>query len=111
MPDTMADRRNAPRYPMILVAEIRELHGDVKLSARTSDLSRTGCYVDTLNPFPQGSSVRIKLSRDDETFDALGKVMYVSQGLGMGIHFEESLPTKQLATLERWLQWAAQHPE
>jgi hypothetical protein len=111
MPDTMADRRASARYPIILIAEVRELQGGMKLSAQTSDLSRTGCYVDTLTPFPKGSSVRIKLSRDDETFEATGKVMYVSTGLGMGMQFDEPLPLKQADMLERWLQWAAKQPE
>ena len=111
MPDTMADRRNATRYPMILIAEIRDLQGENKLSARTSDLSRTGCYIDTLNPLPKGSSVRIKLLRDDKTFEAVGKVMYVSPGLGMGIQFDEPLPPKQVVLLENWLQHGAKQPD
>ena len=50
MPDRMVDRRNAPRNPLFLTAEVTELSSDAILSARTSDVSRTGCYIDTLNP-------------------------------------------------------------
>jgi len=103
----MADRRIAPRYPVTLVAEIRDPNGEKKFNARTSDLSRTGCYVDTLTPLPQGSVIRIKLTRRDESFEAAGKVMYVSQGLGMGIQFEDPLPPKQAAVLDIWLKSAA----
>jgi len=46
MSDKMADRRIAPRYPVILRTE---LTGGGKISARTSDLSRIDCYVDTLD--------------------------------------------------------------
>jgi len=43
MPDVMADRRNSPRFALILVATLKEQGSDVKLSPRTSDVSRTGC--------------------------------------------------------------------
>lgn len=103
MPDTMADRRIAPRYAVTLIAEIRDSNGEKKFNARTSDLSRTGCYVDTLTPLPKGSSLRIKLTRKDETFEAACKVMYVSPGLGMGVQFENPLPSQQAAVLDIWL--------
>lgn len=40
MPDKMADRRVAPRYPLILRVELVEFPAGAKISARTSDLSR-----------------------------------------------------------------------
>jgi len=111
MPDTMADRRIAPRYPVILIAQVRDLNGEKRFSARTSDLSRTGCYIDTLTPLPKGSSVRIRLARTDESFEAAATVMYVSPGLGMGVRFEEPIPQDQIALLESWLQYAANQRE
>jgi PilZ domain len=110
-PDTMADRRIAPRYPVILIAQVRDLNGEKKFNARTSDLSRTGCYVDTLTPLPKGSSMRITLMRFEEIFEATGTVMYVSPGLGMGVRFEEPLPRDQIAVLESWLQRTANQRE
>jgi hypothetical protein len=107
MPDVMLDRRNAPRYALILVAEITEFPSGTKLTARSSDLSRSGCYIDTLNPIPMGSTVRVRLTRGGDVFEASGKVMYVSGGLGMGIAFEEPLPVSQLAVLDRWLSDAS----
>jgi hypothetical protein len=103
MPDVMLDRRGAPRFALSLVAEITELPSGTKLSARSSDLSRSGCYIDTLNPIPMGSPVRVRLVRGGDAFEALGKIMYVSGGLGMGIAFEEHLPSSQLAILDKWL--------
>jgi hypothetical protein len=35
-------------------AEVVELPRGARLHARTSDISRSGCYIDTLNPIPQG---------------------------------------------------------
>ena len=101
MPDVTVERRSAPRHAMVLAAEVVELPRGTKLSARTSDISRTGCYIDTLNPIPQGSEVRVRLTHHEDTFVALGRVVYVSYGLGMGIAFVK-VEDEQLARLDRW---------
>lgn len=110
MPDNMADRRNALRYPLILIAEVTELKSGTRISARTSDLSRTACYVDTLKPFLSGSLVRVKLTHESENIDVQGTVRYVSPGLGMGVQFEAQPPVKPLAILDRWLAAAEKQP-
>jgi hypothetical protein len=107
MPNMMSDRRVASRYAVILPAEVIELSHGVKLNARTSDLSRTGCYLDTLQPLPSGSAVRIRLRQGSESIEVHGVVRYVSRGLGMGVQFEDQIPAKQLAILENWLAMAA----
>lgn len=55
------ERRSAPRYPLVLAMEVVELPRGAKLSARTSDVSRTGCYIDTLNPIPKDSQIRLRI--------------------------------------------------
>ena len=110
MPDKMADRRVAPRYPIIRKAEVIEIEGGAKLIARTSDISRTGCYVDTRQTLTSGSAIRIKLSHGSESFEVQGTVKYVSPGLGMGVLFEDQIPAKQLASLSSWLEVAAKQP-
>jgi PilZ domain len=101
MPDVTVERRSAPRHAMVLAAEVIELPRGAKLNARTADISRTGCYIDTLNPIPQGAEVRLRLTHGTETFVTLGRVVYVSYGLGMGIAFA-SVEEEQLARLDRW---------
>ena len=103
MPEVTVERRNAPRYAMVLAAEVVELPRGARLSARTSDISRTGCYVDTLNPVPQGSRVRIRFTHHGEVFEGVGSVVYVSRGLGMGVRFTE-VPPEQQARLHQWLE-------
>ena len=99
----MQDRRNAGRKPLILAVEVVEVASGARLSARTSDVSRTGCYVDTLNPTPTGTVVRVKLAHDGEELDLLARIVYVSSRLGMGVRFDESITPEQLAVLDRWL--------
>jgi hypothetical protein len=107
MPDVIADRRDAPRYPLTLAAEVIELASGIKALARTSDVSRTGCYIDTLNPSPKGAQILIRLIHGGEIFETQATVMYVSPGLGMGVRFREQVTQDQLTLLDRWLGEAA----
>jgi hypothetical protein len=103
MPDAMTDRRVAIRYPLILIAEVTDLLSSTKFTARTSDISRTGCYIDMLHPLPRGSQLQVRLQSQRETFESPATVMYVSPGLGIGVAFAENLSPNQQAILERWL--------
>lgn len=102
----MAERRQAPRYPLILTAEVVHLPSKARFVAQTSDLSRSGCYIDTLNPLPPGSKIHVRLQHEQESFESDGRVIYISPGLGMGIAFTSASPG-QTAVLERWLSAAA----
>ncbi|MGB7845512.1 MAG: PilZ domain-containing protein [Candidatus Acidiferrum sp.] len=79
MPDVALERRNAPRITLVPAVEVVELPSGAKLGGRTSDVSRTGCYIDTLNPVSKGSQVRVRLTYSQEVFETLGKVVYVSR--------------------------------
>ena len=103
MPDVPVERRIALRYPMVLAVDVVDLPRGAKQSARISDISRTGCYVDTFNPIARGSRVRIRFTHHQEDFEAIGSVVYVSQGLGMGIQFTEVSQEKQVR-LDQWLE-------
>jgi PilZ domain len=107
MADTMADRRDSPRYALTLVAEVTEPLNVTVLNARSSDVSRSGCYIDTLNPMPPGTEVKIQLRSGDDVFDTQARVVYVCPGLGMGVHWGKGPQEKQFAILDRWLQKAA----
>ena len=109
MADVMADRREAPRYALILAAEVVEIASGASLTARSSDVSRTGCYIDTLNPVPLGSQVKVQLRSGDAAFEAAARVAYVCPGLGMGLHWGANVAPEKLALLDRWLAEAARH--
>ena len=107
MSEVTAERRAAPRYPLILAAEVVETTSGATLNARSSDVSRTGCYIDTLNPVPVGSQVRVQLRHGDTIFDAVGRVIYVCPGLGMGVNWGTDVASDKLMILDRWLLEAA----
>lgn len=97
-----AERRRSPRYPFFGSAEITELRTGVCLAGRTSELSRHGCYFDMMNPLPEGSTVQIRITNQEQTFEAKGHVVYSQSNMGMGVAFDEIEVSHQL-TLEKWL--------
>ncbi len=98
----MKERRAAARHFLVLEAEIIDETSRTKARSRTTDVSRVGCYLDTMNPFPAGTIIRLKLRLDGESFETRGRVVYQAQGMGMGIAFLEPDPA-QIAILDRWL--------
>jgi hypothetical protein len=96
------DRRRSPRYPFIADAEVTEIASDTKMSAKTSDLSAGGCFLDMLNPSPEGTEIVVRISHADTTFSARGKVVFFFPNMGMGVMFT-SVPESQQAILEKWL--------
>ncbi len=97
------DRRGVPRYSFIASAEETELDSGARISARVSDLSLKGCYLDTLNPFPKGTQIRVVVFHGDATFTALATVIYPQPHMGMGIEFSAVEPD-QLQVLQKWLE-------
>lgn len=105
-----AERRDAPRYPFICPAELMDLGGDTRISARTADLSLHGCYIDTLNPFPQDTRVRVQLSKHDQQVEVQARVTVCHMGSGMGLMFEQLTP-EQNSILLGWLEGTADREE
>lgn len=96
------ERRASERYPFTAEADVIDLQTNARLSARTSDLARGGCFIDTISTFPVGTNVSLRLTNERKTFEAQARVVYAQQGMGMGLAFAPSEPD-QLWVLEKWL--------
>jgi hypothetical protein len=96
------DRRSASRNMLVASAEAEELTHGVSLSARTSDISVHGCYLDTLNPFSPGTRIRVHLTKGNETFHSLAIVTYAHEGMGMGIAFTE-ISQQAREMIQKWI--------
>lgn len=79
------------------------MQADTRLNGRISDLSRGGCYVDTINPFPVGADVKIRIVRGNASFVADSRVTYAAPGMGMGLAFTRIEP-ERMQMLEQWLK-------
>lgn len=96
------ERRRSPRFPFIASAEVLEENNGSRLSARISDISAKGCYVDTINPLPGGTAVRVKIFNETQSFEAPATVAYSLTNLGMGLSFGEVQPNSR-NVLREWL--------
>lgn len=97
-----SERRTVPRYSLIATAEVIETVSDLRIPGRISEISRKGCYVDMLNPLPRDTRIRLRISRDRGNFVATGKIIYVQEGMGMGVLFLE-IADDQLEILDSWI--------
>lgn len=74
--------------------------------ARLSDLSRGGCFIDTIAQTPCGENIRFEVARDGEPLRFTGEVVYSLPGTGFGIRFTD-LTEEQTAYLDEKLAGVA----
>lgn len=101
-PVDSADRRKSARFAVSASADMLELRTRTRLSGRASDLGEGGCYVDTVTPFPAGTTVVLNLTSEHHKVHAMANVVYAHSGKGMGLAFAEMTPT-QRGNLTAWL--------
>jgi hypothetical protein len=101
-PSRNAKQRAVRRCALVASVEVTELRTGALLSARISELGVGGCYVDALNPFPEGALVALRILRDSGVFETKAKVVYCDSRFGMGLAFIEVTPDKR-SLLENWL--------
>ncbi len=93
-PSSVEHRRHA-RFPLTATVEALEPQSNTQISGRSSDVSLSGCYVDTLSPFPEGTIIRIRLTRENTSFEANAKVVFSQVGMGMGVAFTSAEKDQQ----------------
>ncbi len=91
--------RTTPRFTFIAEAEIVGMND----RSRISELSARGCYIDSINPLPKGTDVRVRIRYGCSTCEFSGKVIYTHAGFGMGVTFAD-LTAEQRSTLDVWLE-------
>jgi hypothetical protein len=97
----MDDRRTKPRLSVHLDAVWHG--GEERHSARVTDLSEGGCYLDTVGEVMVGEIVAFRvLLPDDDWLYLEGEVRHHRHGLGFGVQFVE-LNEEQTENLSRLL--------
>ena len=106
MPDQPAERRGAPRYPVMMYAQTTDLITRSVIKLRCSDISRSGCYLDTLNPVDPGIALWVQMEHGGRVFEAQARVAYMVSRLGMGLEFALPIPEEQFVILNEWIEEA-----
>lgn len=97
------ERRRNVRFPFSAAVEAVDIKTGAKISGRSTDLGLGGCYMDSLSTFPLGTEARIRIIRENETFEAKVRVVYSLTGMGMGLAFVSAHPD-QVQLFQRWLR-------
>lgn len=96
------ERRQSPRFPFIADGALREERSDTRLNMRVSEISKGGCYVDMMNPLPNGTPVRLSIATGGMLFEAQARIVYAVEHMGAGVCFEE-VDTTSEPILDGWL--------
>jgi hypothetical protein len=96
------ERRAVPRYTFAAVAELSDTATVTGIKGKIAEISRKGCYVDSLTPPLVGTLLTLRISCDQGTFATKGKVIYAREQNGMGVAFVDA-PPDQLKILDSWL--------
>jgi hypothetical protein len=105
-------RRVNPRFSFFADAEVT-LGDGTGLPAQVAELSSRGCYIDTLEPIPTRTSLRLRICDGISTCELSGKVLYMHSGggfgiFGMGVLFE-GMGAEQQSAIDAWLGRLASH--
>jgi hypothetical protein len=96
------EMRRSPRFPFFAAAEIVDLASASAMNARTSEICRHGCYLDMMNPFHEGTPLRIRITHQGRAVDASARVVHSQPNVGMGISFDQIEPDHD-CIIEEWL--------
>ncbi len=96
------ERRFGVRHMVSATAKITEMQSGTRMEGRCSDLSVSGCYIDTLNPFSEKTKVLLQLTNNQSTFEVSAHVVSHHIGMGMGLIFDGVSPEQRSALID-WL--------
>jgi hypothetical protein len=94
--------RRSPRYPFFASAEVADAASKSIMKARTSEISRHGCYLDMVNPFFDGTTLSVRIVHEGQALDAAARVIHSTPNIGMGVSFDQIAPDHQ-PIIEKWL--------
>jgi hypothetical protein len=105
-------RRTNPRFPFCADAEVT-LRDGTGIRAQLAELSARGCYIDTLEPIPIRTKLRLRICDGMSTCELPGQVIYMHSGgglgiFGMGVVFGDMEP-EQRSAIDAWLRGLAKH--
>jgi len=103
------ERRRARRYQFVADADVLDVESGAHWKTKTGDLSIGGCFVNSRNPIPEGTDLRVTISYAGRDFTAQGRVVFAFPKLGMGLMFTE-VSANELPTLVAWLTELERRP-
>jgi hypothetical protein len=94
------EKRRHARLPIVVECAVDGISGQG--SMRLSDLSVSGCYVDTPTSVPLGASVVIATVLQNQPVVLTGRVAHTQPRVGFGVQFD-ALPADVIGVLQQFL--------
>jgi hypothetical protein len=82
-----SNRRRYHRHKIALPLEVRDERSNAPLRINASDVSANGCYIESMQPLPLGTSLRVDFWLDSEHVKVTAMVRTCDPGVGNGIEF------------------------
>jgi len=97
------ERARAARYRFNVSATLTDLDSGQQMNGTTWDLSPLGCQVMVGNFARVGARVRIEITHNGDSFEALGRVANLRPLMGVGIGFT-IVEDRSHLVLDKWLE-------
>lgn len=101
-PAITKEHHRPPRHLFGANVELIDLQSEAHVTAHLKDISMFGCFVETPNPFPEGTKLRLKIIQSGASVTAVGRVAFSRPGSGMGVHFTSVEPAS-MPVLDKWV--------
>ena len=103
------ERRKHPRFTVSVPVEVHAEGSDTPIRCTTSDLSLGGCYIESMYPFPVGTTLDLRLQLENTLLIEVRVVTSYPQ-VGNGMEFIKMLPEDR-AELKTFLDALAKKEE
>jgi hypothetical protein len=84
--DQQAHNREGHRYPCEGAAEIFQ-NGRCCGWGKLNDISRGGCYLETVHPMVAGTEARLRITLAGSVLEVDARVVWTTPQVGMGLYF------------------------
>ncbi len=108
--DHSNDRRKHARVRVSVPVQIQTDACASPIRGATADLSLSGCYIETIFPFPVGTDLDLQLSLETTVLIVAATVVTCDPQVGNGIKFVKMLPEDQ-GVLKGFLETAGRTEE
>ena len=99
------EKRDIERRECKLGADVYRPENSAPVRCILTDMSSGGCYVETTDPFPEGTAVEIMVRTESLKLCIVGRVRSVNRGFGMGVQFSlrDADQQRQVTELVEWV--------
>ncbi|MGO8985801.1 MAG: PilZ domain-containing protein [Terriglobales bacterium] len=98
-----SNRRRWPRHKISLPLELRIERVNAPLRINATDVSGNGCYVESMQPLPLGTVLRVDFWIDSEHIKVTAVVRTCDPGVGNGIEFT-GMPAETKERMQGYLE-------